>query len=259
MTSLLSTTSRVTGKSACAVALACTLAACSSGGRAAAGASSAAASAGASADLTGTRVGLLVRVQAKSGKEGDLSDLLKGGAAVVQEEPATTFWFAFQVNGSTFGIFDGFPDDAGRDAHLNGKVAAALNQKGPELFAQAPTFEKVDILARKLQPNPVTVGIVARMDAKPGKEGEVQAFLEGAKALVDQEPATTTWFAFRIGPGTFGIFDAFADDAGRQAHLDGKVASALNEKAAELFTQAPTIEKVDILASKLPPAPVAER
>ena len=72
-----------------------------------------------------------------------------------------------------------------------------------------------------------------------------------AKALVDQEPGTTTWFALRLGPSVFGIFDTFADDSGRQAHLSGKVAAALKEKAGDLFSKPPSIEKVDVIAAKL--------
>jgi len=98
----------------------------------------------------------------------------------------------------------------------------------------------------------VRVGLFVRLEAKPGKEAEVASFLEGGLALVEQEPATATWYGIKLGPSTFGIFDTFADDAGRQAHLSGKVAAALMAKAPELFAKPPSIEKVDVLASKLP-------
>lgn len=98
----------------------------------------------------------------------------------------------------------------------------------------------------------VPVALLVRLEAKPGKEEEVAAFLRGGLALVQQEPATTAWFGIRLGPTTFGIFDAFPDDAGRQAHLSGRVAEALMARASELFAQPPTIERVDVLASKLP-------
>ena len=100
--------------------------------------------------------------------------------------------------------------------------------------------------------NPVTVALLVKLEAKPGKEGEIEAFLRSALPLVQEEPATIAWFAIRIGPTTFGIVDAFPDDAGRQAHLTGKVAAALMAKASELFATPPAIEKVDVLASKLP-------
>ncbi len=100
----------------------------------------------------------------------------------------------------------------------------------------------------------VTVGLFVRVEAKAGKEDEVESFLKSALALVQQEPETTAWFAVRFGPSLFGIFDVFPDNSGRQAHLTGKVAEALMARASELFTQPPAIEQIDILASKLPGA-----
>jgi quinol monooxygenase YgiN len=98
----------------------------------------------------------------------------------------------------------------------------------------------------------VHVGLYVRLESKPGKEAEVEAFLRGGLAVVEQEPATVAWFALRLGPSTFGIFDAFPDEDGRQAHLTGRVAAALMAKAPELLAQPPAIEKVDVLAAKLP-------
>jgi quinol monooxygenase YgiN len=95
----------------------------------------------------------------------------------------------------------------------------------------------------------VTVGLLVRLEAKAGKEADVENFLKSGLALVREEPDTAEWFAIRMGPSTFGIFDAFADDSGRQAHLTGRVAAALMANAAELLAQPPTIEKVDVLAA----------
>ena len=97
----------------------------------------------------------------------------------------------------------------------------------------------------------VTVALFVRLEAKPGKEAEVESFLKSGLAVVQEEPATTTWYAIRMGPSTFGIFDTFPDDSGRQAHLTGKVAAALMANAPELLAQPPSIEKVDVLAAKL--------
>lgn len=98
----------------------------------------------------------------------------------------------------------------------------------------------------------VKVALLVRLEAKPGKEGDVESFLRGGLPVVLEEPATTAWFAIRLGPSTFGIFDAFPDEAGRQAHLTGRVAAALMAKAAELLAVPPVIEQVDVLAVKLP-------
>jgi quinol monooxygenase YgiN len=98
----------------------------------------------------------------------------------------------------------------------------------------------------------VNFALAVKLEAKPGKEAEVEKFLRDGLSVVQQEPATTAWFALRFGKSTFGIFDAFPDEAGRQAHLSGQVAAALKEKAGELFAQPPSIEKVDVIAAKLP-------
>lgn len=90
------------------------------------------------------------------------------------------------------------------------------------------------------------------LHAKPGKEKEVEAFLLGGLPLVQAETGTTAWFALKLGPSTYGIFDAFADEGGRDAHLSGKVAEALMAKAPDLFADPPSINKLDVLAAKLP-------
>lgn len=98
----------------------------------------------------------------------------------------------------------------------------------------------------------VKVGLFVKLESKPGKEAEVEAFLRGGLAIVEEEPATIAWFAIRLGPSTFGIFDAFPDDEGRQAHLTGRVAAALMAQAPDLLARPPSIENVDVLAAKLP-------
>ena len=98
----------------------------------------------------------------------------------------------------------------------------------------------------------VKVGLLVRLKAKPGKEAQVESFLRSGLPLAEAEPATTAWFAIKLGPSTFGIFDIFPDDAGRQAHLTGPIAAALMAQAADLLAEAPAIEKIEVLAAKLP-------
>ncbi len=98
----------------------------------------------------------------------------------------------------------------------------------------------------------VKLALYVRLEARPGKEQEVEAFLLSGLPLVEEEPGTVAWFGLKLGPSTFGIFDAFADEGGRDAHLSGKVAAALMAKAGELFASPPSIEQVDVLAAKLP-------
>lgn len=97
----------------------------------------------------------------------------------------------------------------------------------------------------------VNVGLLVRIEAKPDKLDEVESMLRAALAQVRQETATTAWFALRLGPTTFGVFDAFPDEAGRQAHLEAG-AGALRAAAPALFTETPAIEYVDVIAAKLP-------
>jgi quinol monooxygenase YgiN len=110
--------------------------------------------------------------------------------------------------------------------------------------AMQSTSERMETMVR--------VALLVRLQAKPGKESEVARFLEDGLALANQEAATPIWFAIKLGPASFGIFDAFADEAGRKAHLAGQMAAALMAKASDLLAQPPQIEQVDVLAAKLP-------
>jgi quinol monooxygenase YgiN len=97
----------------------------------------------------------------------------------------------------------------------------------------------------------VNTCLLVRLEAKPGKEADVERFLRASLPIVQQEPATLAWFAIRLGPTTYGIFDVFPDESGRQAHLAGRVAATLVSKAPDLFAQPPIIEKADVLAAKM--------
>ena len=96
----------------------------------------------------------------------------------------------------------------------------------------------------------VKVGLLVRFDAKPEKIAEVERLMRDGLAMVDAEPETKVWFGLRFGPSSFGIFDAFPDDQGRQAHLSGRLGSALMERSAELFMQPPEIGPADVIVSK---------
>lgn len=98
----------------------------------------------------------------------------------------------------------------------------------------------------------ITVGLLVRLEAKPGREADLAAFLEQGLQLAYQEAATPLWCALRLGPSTFGIYDAFLDEAGRKAHLSGPIAKALMAQAPQLLAVPPTIERVDVLGAKLP-------
>jgi quinol monooxygenase YgiN len=94
--------------------------------------------------------------------------------------------------------------------------------------------------------------LYVQLEAKPGKEQEVATFLSSARTMINDEPDTTAWFALKMGPRTFGIFDAFANERGREAHLQGKVASQIMSRAPQLFAKTPEMQRVEVLADKLP-------
>jgi quinol monooxygenase YgiN len=98
----------------------------------------------------------------------------------------------------------------------------------------------------------ITVGLYVRLEAKTGREEEVESFIRSALSMVQDEPDTIVWFGVRLGPSTFAIFDAFPNDEGRRAHLQGAVASALQEHGGDLLAEPPSIERFDILAARLP-------
>jgi quinol monooxygenase YgiN len=100
----------------------------------------------------------------------------------------------------------------------------------------------------------IRYALFARFEAKPGKESDVAAFLETGLSLANQETTTPIWFALRLSKTVFGVFDAFENEAGRQAHLEGPIAKALMSKADELFVRPPSIEKIDVLGLKNRPA-----
>jgi quinol monooxygenase YgiN len=101
----------------------------------------------------------------------------------------------------------------------------------------------------------ITQALLVRLEAKPGKEDELMKFLQASLGLAQREGTTPVWLALQLGPRTFGIFDAFADEAGRQAHLNGPIAQLMGANAPKLLAQVPLIERADVLGAKLPGLP----
>jgi quinol monooxygenase YgiN len=115
-----------------------------------------------------------------------------------------------------------------------------------------PTTGPAHDADRKDEAMDVTVALLVTLEAKPGKEEDVAGFLEGGRSLVEAEPDTVSWYAFRQGQTTFGIFDTFANDDGRQKHLSGEVAKALGQITEDLLAAPPDIRPVDLVAAMLP-------
>ena len=133
-------------------------------------------------------------------------------------------------------------------------VAPALSEA--QLFSPLPgqTSEasKPTHTAQRQESAVIKNALFVRLEAKSGKEKELAQFLQAGLGLAQQEGTTPVWFALQLGPSTFGIFDAFADEAGRQAHLNGPIAKALGANAPNLLAQAPSIERIDVLGTKPP-------
>jgi quinol monooxygenase YgiN len=199
--------------------------------------------------------GLLVRIEAKSGKEADVEALLRSALPLVQSEPGTTAWFAVRFGRGEYGIFDVFPNDEGRDAHLAGPVAQALVQRGGELFTQAPRIQRLVVLANKMPTAATreqdTKGLLLTFKAKSGHEPDVEQFLRDAQPVVAEEPETTAWFAIRTDEGEYGIFDVFPDNHGRFAHLAGGVPREFLKHALTLLGSIPDLEMLNVEAEKL--------
>ena len=202
---------------------------------------------------------LLVRLEAQHGRDHELEAFLRSALPLVRAEPATTAWFAIRFGRSEYGIFDAFPDAAGRDAHLAGAVAAALGTQGKALLASDPRIEKVEVLASKLpaaaSTPELTRGLLLTFQAAQGHAAQVEQFLQGAQALVQEEQGTVAWFALRLQGGDYGIFDVFPDNAARFAHLTGQVPRELTKHALSLLGGVPDMDLLQVLAANFAPLP----
>jgi quinol monooxygenase YgiN len=199
--------------------------------------------------------GLLVRMEAKPGMDAEVEKFLQSALPLVQQEPFTAAWFALRFGRSEYGIFDVFPDNEGRDAHLNGPVAKALVEQSDVLFVKPPRIQKLSVLASKLPAMatavPSTKALLLTFKAKTGSKREVEQFLIDAEPLARQEPTTTAWFAIHLDNGEFGVFDAFPDSGGRFVHLAGHVPRELAKHASTLLGSAPELELLDVIADKI--------
>ena len=213
--------------------------------------------------------GLLARLDVKPGKDADVEAFLRSALPLVRQEPGTTAWFAIRFGRSEYGIFDVFPDDAARDAHLNGAVASALMGKADELFTAPPRIQKLDVIASKLPSTAPraadTKGILLTFKAKAGNDFDVEEFLREAQPIVEDEPETTAWFAIHLDDDHYGIFDVFPDNGGRFRHLTGHVPRELTKHALTLLGSLPHLELVNVLAemfgetSRTPEPPITDR
>jgi len=201
---------------------------------------------------------LLARFASRDGTDEELRQFLLAARPLVEKETATMVWFALRFGRGEFGIFDGFTDEAGRLAHLQGAVAAALLGRRDSLLATAPAIEPLEVLAQRLPPDDlqdITRGLLLTFKAKAGNEAAVAEFLRGARQYIEEETGTRAWFAFQSGAQHFGIFDVFADAGARFAHLAGHVPRELAKHALTLLGGMPEVHLLDVVCvtSRSPP------
>jgi quinol monooxygenase YgiN len=198
--------------------------------------------------------GLLVRMHARHGKDAAVAEFLHSALPLVRDEPSTTAWFAVRFGRGEYGIFDVFPDDAAREAHLAGPVAAQLMLRADDLFEGVPRMQKVEVLANKLpvvSAVPDTKGLLITFKARSGHEQDVEEFLRGARELVSNEHNTTAWFAMRTDEGEYGMFDVFPANEDRFMHLVGQVPRELAKHAFSLLGSMPELEMLNVEAEKI--------
>ena len=199
---------------------------------------------------TSTTRGLFATLDAAPDREEELEALLTGARSIVEAEPRTTAWFALRLGRGEYGIFDAFPDDDGREAHLGGGVVTALREHA-DLLDDEPHIEKVDVLADKIGPGQVAKGLLLRLPIKASHRDDAADFLREGRSVVEQEPGTTNWFAIRFENGDHGVFDVFPDAKARRAHLAGKIPQRLAAHGLPWLDGLPRMSFADVLADKV--------
>jgi quinol monooxygenase YgiN len=201
--------------------------------------------------------GLLARLKSKPSQIAETEQFLKSALPLVQAEPATPVWFALRFGRGEYGIFDAFAGEEGRQAHLQGQVAAALTSQAPQLLDGSLDIERVEVLASKMPTETtlqaaapeVTCGLLLAFRAKKDNELKVEQFLRAAEPMVHEERGTIAWFALRWPQGRYGIFDVFPDHGARFAHITGHVPRELTKHAFTLLGGMPSMDMLDVLAS----------
>ncbi|KAI0062816.1 hypothetical protein BV25DRAFT_623740 [Artomyces pyxidatus] len=184
-------------------------------------------------------------------------DLIASGPSIVAAEPDTLHWYGYKTlekpdgTPSFFGIFDTFPSEAGRDAHVGGELAKVLTANADTLLSGAPQIVPVTVLGHtSLATGTPKIGVRALFTMKAEAEEEIKGYLKEGEKLISEEPQTLYWFAFQKSATTFGVFVLFETEEGRAAHASSPAATAFGEKAANLFDGPVDVTPFEVVALK---------
>ncbi|MDX2090675.1 MAG: hypothetical protein SFX73_22640 [Kofleriaceae bacterium] len=194
--------------------------------------------------------GFFVELEAARDQETSVERVLDEALPMVRAEHATAAWFAVRFRRFHYGIFDVFPDETARESHRAGYVAQALAARR-SLFARAPVFHAVEVLAYKLPPTTMLPrdqkALFVRMTPQTGREYDLEAFVRSTRMIVDAEPDTTAWLGLKFENGDFGFFDAFPSGRALRKHLFGQAPREL-VKHYRLFGKVPRLAMMDVRA-----------
>ena len=195
---------------------------------------------------------LFVGLEADASKEEEIASFLREALRPVEDEPDTRDWYAIRFAPTQFAIFDTFAGNLGRLKHLLGQVGRSLIAKSFTDLEGLPEIRTADVLIEK----PLAAGGVATLcllvllKPRADRREDGAVFLTESLNHVRAEPGTLAWYAIRLGRDEFAIITFFADEAGREAHLAGRAAAALTERADDLLVSPPQIFRGEVLASK---------
>ncbi len=195
---------------------------------------------------------LFVEIEAKAGAEAEITQFLHGALATAESEPDTRDWYALRFDDSHFAVFDTFDGNLGRLKHLAGGIGRSLVVKSMSSLNGLPDITSSELVAAKLPTGDAAMRFALHVpiETRMGQGRDFGEFLVGARALVEAEPGTVAWYALRSGPNSFAIVDFFADEAARDAHLQGAVAQGLAQQVGRYLDAMPEIRHASVLASK---------
>ena len=195
---------------------------------------------------------MFIEIEAKSESQDEIANFLRNAVDAAEHEPDTRDWYALRFDAQHFALFDTFDGHLGRLKHIAGEIGRGLVVKSFTSLSGLPDMSSSEIVAAKL-PNGTTqarLALYVPIETRLGQGRDFGEMLVAAKQMADAEPGTIAWYALRSGPNDFAIIDFFADEEGRQAHLNGPIAAALKEQVGRFLDVMPEIRQAEVLASK---------